>query len=238
MRTPTHKLKAALGAIGVTAALALIPSVALGQASGGAAPPGQPSPTPPPAATPPPTTTPTAPPTCSSGGGALGGVSIQANGCGHGYVNPFKAGSWTVSRTDMGVDYMPNRREPVVAIGDAKILGSSMNSGWPGGGFIWYRLLNGDHAGDVIYVAEHLTNLVPARTRVRAGQFIATALPGSPWTEWGWATRHGDPRAYPCYHEGMETNSGKEMARFLRSLGAKTLRRPEPGPNEPVGRPC
>ena len=47
-----------------------------------------------------------------------------------------------------------------------------------------------------------------------------------------------DPRAYPCYHEGMETNSGMKMARFLISLGAKIFRPPEPGPNEPVGKLC
>jgi hypothetical protein len=52
---------------------------------------------------------------------------------GGGYVNPFATGSWSVSRTDMGVDYMPNMREPVPAIGKAKILGASMKSGWPGG---------------------------------------------------------------------------------------------------------
>jgi hypothetical protein len=154
------------------------------------------------------------------------------------YVNPFSTGSWTVSRTDMGVDYMPMQREPVLAIGRARILGSSMKSGWPGGAFLWYRLLNGDHAGNVIYVAEHLTKLAPAGTVVRAGQEVATALPGYPWTEWGWATPSGSPRAYPCYRDGMATNSGKEMARFLQSLGAKPLSKLQPGPNRPSGKLC
>jgi hypothetical protein len=37
----------------------------------------------------------------------------------------------------------------LLAIGDAVILGSdSHDAGWPGGHFIWYRLLNGSHAGD------------------------------------------------------------------------------------------
>jgi len=154
------------------------------------------------------------------------------------YVNPFLAGQWSTSRTDMGVDMMPIRSTPLLAIGDAKILGSSGRASWPGGHFIWYRLLDGDHAGAVIYVAEHLGQLAPAGTMVRAGQQIGVALPGYPWTEWGWATPGGQPRAYPCYHEGMETNSGKEMARFLASLGSKPLRRPGPGPNRPAGRPC
>lgn len=154
------------------------------------------------------------------------------------YVNPFATGSWSVSRTDMGVDYMPQMREPVVAIGRARILGSSMKSGWPGGAFIWYRLLDGDHAGAIVYVAEHLIKLAPAGITVGAGQEIATALPGYPWTEWGWATAGGNPRAYPCYRDGMETNSGREMARFLKSLGAKPLSRLQPGPNRPSGRLC
>ena len=154
------------------------------------------------------------------------------------YINPFSAGGWSVSRTDMGVDYMPIRREPVVAIGDAEILGSSGRASWPGGHFIWYRLLDGERAGAVIYVAEHLVGLAPAGTKVRAGQQIATALPGYPWTEWGWATPAGEPRALPCYREGMETNSGREMARFLGSLGARPLRRLQPGPDWPSGRLC
>ena len=138
----------------------------------------------------------------------------------------------------MGIDLAPLRREPVVAIGDAKVLGSDSRSGWPGGHFIWYRLLNGDHAGDIVFVAEHLRRLVPTGTVVRAGERIATAIPGSPWTEWGWATRSGETRAAPCYYEGMPTNSGREMGRFLRSLGGKFIQRLGPGPDWPSGRLC
>ncbi|HEX3608860.1 MAG TPA: hypothetical protein VHU14_04210 [Solirubrobacterales bacterium] len=154
------------------------------------------------------------------------------------YVNPLPKGRWSVSRTDMGVDLMPVRPVPVVAIGDAKILGSSGKASWPGGHFIWYELLDGDHAGAIVYVAEHLAALAPVGTMVSAGQQIATALPGYPWTEWGWATTTGEPRAIPCYHEGMETNSGKEMARFLVSLGTQPLHRLSPGPDRPVGKLC
>ncbi len=217
------------------AAIAIAPSAALGQVAGGAGPAGTtPTPTDPAGHR-----VPTAPPHCSSGAGALGGISIQAGSCGHGYVNPLRRNRWAVSRIDMGIDLMPIRRTPVVAIGDAKIIGSSMHSGWPGGAFLWYRLLNGDHAGAIVYVAEHLRNLAPAGTRVRAGQIIATAVPGWPGTEWGWATPNGSPRAYPCYHEGMPTNSGRTMVRFLMSLGARGFSsRPKPGPNAPVGKRC
>jgi hypothetical protein len=154
------------------------------------------------------------------------------------YVNPFANTAWEPSRIDLGVDWVPVHKLPVLAIGDARILGSDSQSNWPGHHIIWYQLLDGSHAGDVIYVAEHLRNLVPAGRVVRAGQQIAVALPGDPWTEWGWAYSYGAPRAYPCYKEGHKTNSGKEMARFMASLGASLDEQPGPGPDRPTGKLC
>jgi murein DD-endopeptidase MepM/ murein hydrolase activator NlpD len=180
-------------------------------------------------------------PTGASACGGSGGTSIRPHHCrsGGAYVNPFKGQRWYAGRIDMGVDYMARRREPVRAIGRAKVLGADRHSGWPGGHFIWYKLLRGDHRGDIIYVAETLKHLVPRGTTVPAGHRIATALPGGTGTEWGWATRSGQARAAPCYHEGMRTNSGKQMARFLLSLGAdvgdRVRRR---GSDEPSGRRC
>lgn len=155
-----------------------------------------------------------------------------------GYINPFKGGDWLPSRIDMGMDWIEQRTVPVKAIGAAKILGSDSHAGWPGGHIIWYQLLTGSHAGDIVYVAEHLKKLVKAGTIVQPGQTIALALPGYPWTEWGWADSYGSPRAYPCYKEGRVTNSGKEMARFLTSLGAVTAGIAGAGPSSPIGRRC
>jgi hypothetical protein len=155
-----------------------------------------------------------------------------------GYVNPIKGKAWWAGRTDMGVDYSVNRRKPIRAIGNAVILGSDNHSGWPGGHYLWYKLLDGDHAGYVIYVAETMGHLLPAGTHVAAGERIATAKPGGTGTEWGWSNRRGDPRAAPCYSEGMKTNSGREMARFLRHLGAPTADKPGPGPDYPAGKRC
>ncbi len=154
------------------------------------------------------------------------------------YINPFANAGWQPSRTDMGMDWAPVRRLSVLAIGNAVIIGSDSHAPWPGQHLIWYRLLDGSHAGDIVYVAEHLTRLVPAGRTVKAGQRIATALPGYPWTEWGWADQYGSPRAYPCYHEGTQTNSGKEMARFLHSLGAPVGEPTGTGPSSPVGKLC
>ena len=106
---------------------------------------------------------------------ALGGAAAQAqipvrHSVYRQYIDPFAAPGWVPNRTDMGVDWLVTRPLPVLAIGNAVILGSdSHDGGWPGGHFIWYRLLNGTHAGDMIYVAEHLKHLLPAGVHVRAG---------------------------------------------------------------------
>ena len=155
------------------------------------------------------------------------------------YIDPFAASGWDPSRTDMGVDWFVSRPLPVLAIGDAVILGSdSHDSGWPGGHFIWYQLLDGSHAGDIIYVAEHLKHLLPAGAHVRAAQKIAEALPGGTGTEWGWAEADGATRANDCYHEGEVTHSGREMARFLQSLGAQVEEPPGAGSDAPLGKFC
>jgi hypothetical protein len=172
-------------------------------------------------------------PHCASHGGT--GVLPPPS---HSYVNPFAPRHWYAGRIDMGVDYVPIRRQPVVAIGDAKVMGSDRHSSWPGGHFLYYKLLRGDHAGNFIYVAEELRNLPPAGTHVGAGEPIATALPHSTGLEIGWATRRGEPRAAPCYSEGLKTHSGREMARFLQNLGAEVGDRPGPVPDEPVGKLC
>ena len=155
------------------------------------------------------------------------------------YIDPFTAEGWYPARTDMGVDWFVTRRMPVLAIGDAVILGSnSHDGGWPGGHFIWYQLLDGSHAGDIIYVAEHLTKLVGVGTHVRAGQRIAVALPGGTGTEWGWGQANGATRANACYHEGQVTHSGREMARFMKSLGAQVQDPPGLGADGPLGKLC
>ncbi len=155
------------------------------------------------------------------------------------YIDPFTASGWEPARTDMGVDWLVTRRLPVLAIGDAVIVGSdSHDAGWPEEHFIWYRLLDGSHAGDMIYVAENITHLLPVGAHVRAGQKIAEALPGGTGTEWGWAEADGATRANTCYHEGEVTHSGREMARFLKSLGAQVQDPPGLGADAPSGKLC
>jgi hypothetical protein len=174
---------------------------------------------------------------CSSDGS--GGTGTTGSGCSSGkYINPFKHQSWYAGRIDMGVDYMPNHRYPVRAIGKAKILGSDSHSGWPGGHFLWYKLLRGDHKGDIIYVAETLKKLAPAGTKVAPGATIAKALPSGTGIEMGWANKRGETRAAGCYSEGMKTHSGREMARFLNELGADVVSKAKSAPDYPTGPRC
>jgi len=179
--------------------------------------------------------------TCGGDGSGSGGTgtSGSSTGCSSGkYINPFKHQSWYAGRIDMGVDYMPNHHYPVRAIGKAKILGSDSHSGWPGGHFLWYKLLKGDHKGDIIYVAETLKKLVPAGTKVAPGTTIAKALPSGTGIEMGWANKRGEPRAGGCYSEGMKTHSGREMARFLNELGADVVSKARNAPDYPTGPRC
>jgi len=76
----------------------------------------------------------------------------------------------------MGMGWVPLRKLPVVAVGDAVILGADSHAGWPGHHIIWYQLLDGSHAGEVIYVSEHLTKLARTGSFVAAGQKIAVAF--------------------------------------------------------------
>jgi len=176
--------------------------------------------------------------TCDTGG-ASGGTGATGSGCDTGrYINPFRHQRWYAGRIDMGVDYMPKHRYPLRAIGKAKVIGSDSHSGWPGGHFIWYKLLRGDHKGNIIYVAETLKRLVPKGTIVGPGDRIATALPRGTGIEIGWANRRGETRASRCYSEGMETHSGREMARFLRNLGADVVKKVRHAPDYPTGKRC
>jgi len=180
----------------------------------------------------------TASSTCDMGSGGTG-TTGSGSSCDSGkYVNPFKHQSWYAGRIDMGVDYMPKHRYPVRAIGKAKILGSDSHSGWPGGHFLWYKLLKGDHKGDIIYVAETLKKLAPAGTKVGPGDTIAKALPSGTGIEMGWANKRGETRAARCYSEGMKTHSGREMARFLNELGADVVSKAKSAPDYPTGPRC
>lgn len=169
---------------------------------------------------------------------AVGGThAVVAGAAGQtsaaGYVNPLAGQRWELARTDQGVDYKPDIPEPVRAIGDGTVVYSSAATGWPGGAFISYKLTSGPAAGRIVFVAEHLTGLTRAGRTVRAGERIATAWPGYPWTEWGWAACSGDLPAvqYNGAPDGTPMAGGLAFARFMRELGAGSAMDPGPGPD-------
>ncbi|HEY1356521.1 MAG TPA: peptidoglycan DD-metalloendopeptidase family protein, partial [Solirubrobacterales bacterium] len=133
------------------------------------------------------------------------------------YVSPFV--SATEGRIDQGVDF--TGVGPILAIGDAEIL-STGAPGWPEGGGVLYRLLDGPEAGRVIYVFEGARATVEAGQRVFAGQQIATFVPGGS-IEIGFADTAGTPLSHASYSEGVETAWGKRMREFLVRLGSNQL---------------
>jgi hypothetical protein len=142
-------------------------------------------------------------------GGPTGALS------GEGYTNPFPDRA-VRSRTDQGVDFTGSGK--IVAIGNAEIL-STGAPGWPEGGGVLYKLLDGPRAGQAIYVYEGVDATTSAHQKVSAGQQIASFRSGGS-IEIGFADASGVPISHSEYHEGLVTKSGKEMSGFLTSIGA------------------
>jgi murein DD-endopeptidase MepM/ murein hydrolase activator NlpD len=107
-----------------------------------------------------------------------------------GYLNPLRAVSGLVpERVDEGVDF--GGSGPVYALGDAVITNAGQNSGWPGGGWITYRLTDGPGAGLMVYLAEDVTPTVQIGQRVSPTTVIANMFNGGDGIETGWAQPTG-----------------------------------------------
>jgi len=133
------------------------------------------------------------------------------------YVSPFV--SATQGRIDQGVDF--TGAGPILAIGDARILATGA-PGWPEGGGVLYRLLDGPEAGKVVFVYEGVQAAVRAGQEVSAGQQIASFVDGGS-IEIGFADENGVPLSHAEYNEGDETIWGHRMASFLSGLGSGAL---------------
>ncbi len=107
------------------------------------------------------------------------------------YLNPFRGVSGLLAeRVDMGADFAGTG--PVYAIGDAVITNATAsNGGWPGGGWITYRLTGGPDAGLMVYVAEDVTPTVQVGQQVSASTVIANMYNGGTGIETGWAMPDG-----------------------------------------------
>jgi hypothetical protein len=133
---------------------------------------------------------------------------------GKGYVYPI-SGHTTPGRIDQGQDFVG--AGSVLAIGRAKIIRLGA-PGWPEGGGVLYKLLEGPHRGQYVYNYEGLTPTVKAGQIVEAGQKIANRNAGGS-IELGWANAAGEPISHAEYtKDGTQTKGGKHFATFLTEL--------------------
>jgi hypothetical protein len=142
------------------------------------------------------------------------------------YRNPLRGVSGLVpERIDDGVDF--TGLGPVYALGDAVVTrATGTNFGWPGGGWITYRLTGGPAAGLVVYVAEDITPAVAAGQRVSPSTVIGTMFDGGDGIETGWAQPTGLsaesqlPQAGGIGGNGpFPTRIGVNFDQLLQSLG-------------------
>ena len=103
------------------------------------------------------------------------------------YLNPLrKVSGLLAERIDMGADF--GGSGPVYAIGDAVITNAIGDSaGWPGGGWITYRLTDGPAKGLVVFLAEDVKPSVQAGQHVTPNTVIANMFNGGAGIETGWA---------------------------------------------------
>jgi hypothetical protein len=107
-----------------------------------------------------------------------------------GYLNPLRAVTGLVpERIDEGVDFSGSG--PVYALGNAVVTNAGENAGWPGGGWITYRLTDGPDAGLMVYLAEDVTPTVRVGQHVAASTVIARMWNGGDGIETGWAQPTG-----------------------------------------------
>jgi hypothetical protein len=107
------------------------------------------------------------------------------------YLDPLRNVSGLIAeRVDMGVDF--GGSGPVYALGDGVITNATGSSaGWPGGGWITYRLTDGPDAGLMVYVAEDVKPAVQAGQQVTSSTVIADMFNGGDGIETGWAMPNG-----------------------------------------------
>ena len=137
------------------------------------------------------------------------------------YADPLRdINALTPERIDQGVDY--SGYGPIYAIGDGVVL-TAVNSGWPGGTFISYRLSDGPAGGLVVYAAEDIDPLVAVGQSVTARTVLGTVYEGPNGIETGWANQSGDGTTMAIdagqFSGANSTAFGANFSQLLASLG-------------------
>jgi hypothetical protein len=143
------------------------------------------------------------------------------------YRNPLRGTSGLVpERVDQGVDFSGSG--PVYALGDGVVINATdgYSTGWPGGGWISYRLTDGPDAGLVVYLAEDVTPTVAAGQHVSPTTVIGNMFDGADGIETGWAQSVPfEPESQLPQAGGIggggpfPTRVGLSFEELLRSLG-------------------
>ncbi|HUI04098.1 MAG TPA: hypothetical protein VLZ77_11195, partial [Acidimicrobiales bacterium] len=149
-------------------------------------------------------------------------VNVSFNPTPGTYSNPLRAiKGLTPERVDQGVDY--SGFGLIYAIGDGVIL-STVNSGWPGGTFISYRLTDGPAAGLVVYAAEDIDPMVGVGQSVTPGTALGAMYEGPDGIETGWADPSGDGVSMANdagqFSGANSTAFGANFSQLLASVGA------------------
>ncbi len=146
-----------------------------------------------------------------------------------GYRNPLRdVSGLNPERIDMGVDF--GGSGPVYALGNAVITNASGNTaGWPGGGWITYKLTDGPDAGLMVYLAEDVTPTVQVGQHVSSATVIGTMFAGGDGIETGWAQQNGLSAESQLVEAGgvggngpFPTMIGLSFEEMLQSLGVPT----------------
>src|SRR5690348_5282542 len=149
-------------------------------------------------------------------------------------------------RIDDGVDFAG--AGPVYALGAGVVTSAAGdNYGWPGGGWITYRLTSGPGVGLMVYVAEDIVPAVIVGQRVSASTVLGTMFEGGDGIETGWA----QPTSLSAESELPEaggigglgpfpTRIGVNFDELLQSLGVRAApnRNQPPHGLLPVGYPA
>jgi hypothetical protein len=142
------------------------------------------------------------------------------------YRNPLRSITGLIpERIDMGADF--GGSGPIYALGNAVITNATGNdAGWPGGGWITYRLTSGPEAGLMVFVAEDVTPAVQVGEQVTSSTVIAHMFAGGDGIETGWAQPSGFsaesqlPEAGGISGNGpFPTGIGLNFEELLQSLG-------------------